>query len=118
MNSDMETYKIISIPVALIILALPFFFKLYAVQGDSMYPELKDSDVLVIDNFSFRFVAPKLGEVIMLHNPHRRAEIIVKRVIGLPGETVHVGDTDVTITHKDGTREVFGKETSPLFHIQ
>lgn len=79
------------------ILALPWVARPYRVQGGSMYPTLKDGQVVFIETISQYVMRPSRGEIMVLHNPHKPSETDIKRVIGLPGETVHVLPDSVVI---------------------
>jgi len=67
------------------------------VSGDSMQATLQDGDNLIVDKISYRFREPKRYEIIVF--PYRYAEdtYYIKRIIGLPGETVQVIDGYVYI---------------------
>lgn len=91
-----------SVLLLVAILALPFVLRPYSVLGDSMYPTLKNGEVMVVDTLSLHIVAPRRGELLVFRNPHHKlqgdsVEIDVKRIIGLPGETVHVREYSVSI---------------------
>lgn len=95
--------KIPSIVGIVLIVSIPFIFRLYVVGGGSMYPTLHDGELVVVDTVSHLGVAPRRGEILVFRNPHRaldgnRVAIDIKRVIGLPGETVHVRNDRVVIS--------------------
>ena len=84
------------------ILSLPFFLRPFAVNGSSMAPTLRSDDVVLVDTLSYRLVPIQRGELLVFRNPHRktegdRVEVDIKRVIGLPGETVHVRADKVVV---------------------
>ena len=97
---------------SILILALPFFIHPYVVKGGSMSPTLRESQRLVVETFSHRFVAPRRGEVMVLHNPHDKVVTEIKRVVGLPTEHVEMGAEGVIVTKKDGTKEHFAEGTA------
>ncbi len=106
-----KTYQWSATAIALLILVSPFVCTIYLVQGDSMAYALRSKDILLIERVSLQMLSPRHGEIIALRNPHKPSEIVVKRVIGLPGETMHVHDSDVVIVHVDGSEETFSKDT-------
>ncbi len=79
------------------------------VAGDSMLNTLHDKDQLIIDKVSYRFRDPERYEIIVF--PYRYAEetFYIKRIIGLPGETVLIKDGYVYINGKK-LEESFGRE--------
>jgi signal peptidase I len=83
------------VTVLCLIISFPLWIRPYAVNGDSMETTLRKDDMILVDTLSLRLLGPHRGELILFRNPHRRTEgghveIDVKRVIGLPYETVHV----------------------------
>lgn len=64
-------------------------YKLVIVDGDSMLPSLHHSDLLVVDRFAYRRRRPARGDVaVALY----REELIIKRIVGLPGEELELRD--------------------------
>ncbi len=79
------------------------------VSGDSMYPSLEDGDNLIIDKISYRFVDPKRFDVIVFPFQYQDETYYIKRVIGLPGETVQIQDGEIYINGKI-LKESYGYE--------
>lgn len=67
------------------------------VEGSSMYPTMEDGDSLMIDKISYRFREPERFEIIVFRYPHGQDTYYIKRIIGLPGETVRIQDGRVYI---------------------
>ncbi len=67
------------------------------VDGESMYPVLSDGDQLIIDKVSYQFKDPKRFDVVVFPFQYRDGTCLIKRVIGLPGETVRITDGQVYI---------------------
>jgi signal peptidase I len=67
-----------------------FGVALSVVNGTSMQPTLQDGDRLLINKFSLLFDTPKKGDVITFRDPSDPNRYLVKRVIGLPGDTVEI----------------------------
>ncbi len=87
-------------------LALAFFIRFfiaapYVVSGASMIPTFYDYHYLIIDRVTYGFEAPQRGDVIVLDLPQDTSRALIKRVIGLPGETVSLTGTDVTIINAE-----------------
>lgn len=62
-----------------------------------MEPNFSDRDYLIVDEISYRFRNPKRGEVIVFKYPHNPSQRFIKRIIGLPGETVEIQDNKVIL---------------------
>lgn len=74
-----------------------FFFSVLVVRGRSMEPNYNDGNVLVINKISYVIGDPHRGDVIAMFFPGETQKRFIKRVIGLPGETVKVADGHVSI---------------------
>ena len=85
-----------------------FVFQPFLVRGESMEPNFHQGDYLVIDELSFRFRDPERGEVIVLKFPGDTSQRYIKRIIGLPGETVQVKDGQVAL-EKNGEEIVLNE---------
>lgn len=69
-------------------------FRLCLVKGDSMRPSLHSGDLLVVDRQAYHAAAPKRGDIVVADNGR---ELLVKRVVGLPGELVELRLGDVYV---------------------
>lgn len=80
------------------------------VNGMSMYPTLDDQDHLIADKISYRFVDPKRYDIIVFPYQHEENTYYIKRIIGLPGETIQITGGTIYI---DGEvlEEDYGRET-------
>ena len=101
--------KIILI-AALIVLPIRYFiFQPFIVKGESMVPNFHSGDYLIIDEISYTLGTPKRGDVVVLKYPLDSSQRFIKRIVGLPGETVQVKDGKVTIS-KDGNTFVLDEK--------
>lgn len=101
-------FEIFRIAILALIIVLPiryFIFQPFIVKGASMDPNFRDGDYLIIDELSYRFKEPKRGEVIVFKFPLNPSNRFIKRIIGLPGETIEIKNNRITVL-KDGTSEV------------
>jgi len=95
------------IPYILIIIVV-LLFKRYIVSpirvnGQSMYPTLKNSDMMILNETSYYFKDIKRFDIVVVD---AKDELIIKRVIGLPGET---------ISYKDNTLYINGKKVEEKY---
>jgi len=77
-----------------------FIVQPFLVSGSSMQHTFEDSDYLMVDEISYKFNDPKRGEVIIFKFPTNTKQYLIKRVIGLPNETVEVSNNTVTIRNE------------------
>lgn len=96
--------------VVLTYLIITFVGQRTRVDGRSMNPTLNDGDNLIVEKLSYRFSDPERFDIIVFP-PKGSSEYYIKRIIGLPGETVRI-DTEGNIYINDEIlEENYGKET-------
>lgn len=85
---------LIDIALALGIAAIlrGFVFTLVCVKGFSMSDTLKTGDRLFATKLDLLFLKPKRGQIVICHYPDSHRKNYVKRVIGLPGDTLEISD--------------------------
>lgn len=67
------------------------------VSGNSMYDTLENGDNLILEKLSYRFHDPERFDIVVFRYTHRENTFYIKRVIGLPGETVQIIDSKIYI---------------------
>jgi signal peptidase I len=67
------------------------------VDGDSMVPTLVSGEYVIVSRLSYRLGSPERGDIIVFHFPRNPQEEYIKRVIGLPGDTVEVKNGSVYV---------------------
>ncbi|MBI2356129.1 MAG: signal peptidase I [Candidatus Doudnabacteria bacterium] len=92
--------KVIIIALAIILPVRYFLFQPFIVSGSSMEPNFSHGEYLIIDEISYRFQDPTRGDVVVLRFPKDRKQFFIKRIVGLPGETVTIDNGRVTIKNK------------------
>jgi signal peptidase I len=98
---------------ALISLAIFFFVYVFLVQphrikGESMVPNFADGELILSEKITYRFGKPKRGDVVVFQAPPPNRVDFIKRVVGLPGESVEIEDGEVFV---DGKKLVEPYET-------
>ncbi len=100
-----ETIQFVLIALAIALPIRFFVAQPFVVNGLSMFPTFNNSDYLIVDQLTYRFNEPERGDVIVFHNPGDYSQFYIKRIIGLPLETVKIEGAKVTIInseHPDG----------------
>jgi len=99
----LETLKL-SVLAFLIVFPIRYFlFQPFLVSGNSMSPNFEDRDYLLVDEISFRFREPERGEVIVFRAPAEPSSRYIKRIIGLPNETIEIRDGSIFISSDNET---------------
>lgn len=98
-----------------ILIGLTFLINTYVgqrtyISGPSMQPTLHDGDNLIVDKISYRFTDPKRYDIIVFPYRYQDDTFYIKRIIGLPGETVQIINGYVYINGELREDEVYGAE--------
>ena len=98
-----------------ILIGLTFLINTYVgqrtyISGPSMQPTLHDGDNLIVDKISYRFTDPKRYDIIVFPYRYQEDTFYIKRIIGLPGETVQIINGYVYINGELREDEVYGAE--------
>ena len=80
------------------------------VVGDSMKNTLHDGDNLLVDKLSYRFKDPERFDVIVFPYQHEENTYYIKRIIGMPGETIRIEQDGKIIINDEVLEENYGKE--------
>ncbi|HLR80363.1 MAG TPA: signal peptidase I [Bacillota bacterium] len=84
-----EWIKIVIVAVILAYFFRTFIFATSIVEGESMEPTLVDGERVIFNKWIYLFGKPERGDIVIIQRP---AKTYVKRIIGLPGETIFVKD--------------------------
>lgn len=96
-----DLVKILIIAVIIIVPFRTFVAEPFVVSGSSMLPNYHNGDYLIIDRLSYITGVPKRGDVIVLKYPKDNTQFFIKRIIGLPGETVRLSQGHVVIINNE-----------------
>ncbi len=77
-----------------------FLFQPFVVEGNSMEPNMHSNQYLIVDKLSYRLKNPQRGEVVVFAAPDIAGVDYIKRIIGLPGETVKITGDKIYIDNK------------------
>jgi signal peptidase I len=103
-----QVWELTRFVLSVLLIVIPirvFIAKPFIVSGASMYPTFKDSEYLIIDELSYYLRPPERGEVAIFKFPKDESKYFIKRIIGLPGETITVKNNQVTIKTATGQTE-------------
>ncbi len=115
-----ETAKLVIVALIIIVPLRYYVVQPFFVLGASMEPNFENGDYLIIDEISYKFSSPKRGDVVVFKYPFNPKEYYIKRIIGLPGETISFRNGKVFIKNKENPEGFFldekeymldGKET-------
>lgn len=87
----------IIIPVVAALLIHQYLFTFARVDGTSMLDTLHENNIMGVSRLHYRFNEPQRGEIITCNYPGEGNKLFVKRIIGLPGETIEIREGTVYI---------------------
>jgi signal peptidase I len=97
---------------AVIILPIRYFVaQPFIVSGASMEPNFHTGEYLIINELAYHLHNPERGDIIVFKYPKDNTQYFIKRVVGLPGETVSIQDNKVIVTNKDNPKGFVLDET-------
>lgn len=111
--SFFEIVETLVISLVAVFLVRSFIAQPFLVSGSSMEPGFTDGNYLLVDEVSYRFREPERGEAIVFKYPKNHKTFYIKRIIGLPGETISVERGKVTITSASGKEVLEESYISP-----
>lgn len=100
-NFFKEIFKFSLIALLIVVPIRLFIAQPFIVSGASMDPTFDSGQYLIVDQLSYRFNEPQRGEVIIFRYPKDQTKFFIKRIIGLPNETITIQGTTITVINKD-----------------
>ena len=95
--SFLEVLEIALVAVGAVFIVRTFFVQPFLVSGSSMVPNFQNGNYVLVDELTYRLRSPERGDVVVFHDPQDWSTYFIKRVIGLPGETVKIANNTVTV---------------------
>jgi signal peptidase I len=135
-SSEVPTTPILAVPaeektnwrqffldlIETLLLAVVLYFGINAisarvrVDGFSMVPTLQDGEYVLVSKLSYRLGEPQHGDIIVFKYPGEPPQDLIKRIIGLPGDTVQVNGSVVYVNGQSLTEPYIA--ASPLYQGQ
>ncbi len=100
-NTIVEIIRFSVIALLIVVPIRMFIAQPFIVSGASMEKTFHTGEYLIVDQLSYHFHEPSRGDVIIFRYPKDPSKFFIKRVVGLPGETVDIKDATVTIYNED-----------------
>lgn len=100
-ESFFDFFRFAIIAVLVVVPVRMFIAQPFVVSGASMEPTFQGGHYLIIDELSYRFEEPSRGEVIVFRFPIEPSKFLIKRVVGLPGETIEIRGDTITVFNKE-----------------
>jgi signal peptidase I len=79
---------------------ITFVIRTFYIPSESMQPTLQQRDVLLVNEFAYRVGAPQRGDIVVFRPPVASSNNFIKRVIGVPGDTLRIENGNVYVNGK------------------
>jgi signal peptidase I len=103
MKRSVREFLILLAIAVVIFVGLRSAVQTFVVYGPSMEPNFWDEQRLLVSKVVYKIHEPQRGDVIVFHPPDMTRDSYIKRIIGLPGESVTIEDGQVYIHKPDGS---------------
>ena len=88
LNSIFDFFQGIVVFMAMLVMVYLFLFSPQEINGQSMFPTFYDKELLITNKIIYKLKEPKRGDVVIFKSPRNKEIDYIKRVIGLPGDTI------------------------------
>lgn len=93
----LDLLETVVISFAMFVIVYLFLFQPHQVEGNSMQPTFDNAEYILTDKVSYRFRDPQRGDVIVFNSPHDERVDFIKRIVGVPGDTVMLLSREVVL---------------------
>ncbi|PIU75112.1 MAG: signal peptidase I [Candidatus Portnoybacteria bacterium CG06_land_8_20_14_3_00_39_12] len=94
-------WELVKIFIVVLVVVVPirvWVMQPFFVSGASMEPNFENGEYLIVDEISYRFSQPQRGDVIVFRYPQDPRQYFIKRIIGLPGESIKINSEGIYIS--------------------
>lgn len=99
-NSIVEILRFSIIALLIVIPIRMFIAQPFIVSGASMQETFQNGEYLIVDQVSYHLHSPERGDVVIFRYPKDPSKYFIKRIIGIPGDTITIEESDVTIVNE------------------
>ncbi len=96
-QSFWEMARFVLLAIAIVIPIRIYIAQPFVVSGSSMIPTFENGQYLIIDEISYRLEDPERYDVVVFRYPNDTKKFFIKRIIGLPNETINIEGSKITI---------------------
>lgn len=100
-SSIVEILRFSLIALLIVVPIRMFIAQPFIVSGASMQETFHNGEYLIVDQVSYHLHAPERGDVVIFRYPKDPSKYFIKRIIGVPGDTITIEDSNVTIVNEE-----------------
>ncbi|MEA3399172.1 MAG: signal peptidase I [Patescibacteria group bacterium] len=100
MKKKDSIWELIELLILVLVIVIPirmFIAQPFLVSGESMLPTFHDKEFLIVDELSYLTGEPERGDIAIFKYPVNKKRIFIKRIIGIPGDTITISNGNVFI---------------------
>lgn len=110
-----DTVQTLLLAASVFLVIYVFLFRPFEVNGQSMYPNFHNGELILTNLISLKTGNPRRGDVIVLQAPDEPEKDYIKRVIGMPGDTLYINNGDIFINNKKFDESAYLKNSVKTF---
>ena len=119
LRQDLRSWtRDLAVALGLALVIIVFLYQPVKVEGTSMAPLLSDQERIFINKFVYRFEPIERGDVVVFWYPLDRSKSFIKRVVGLPGETIEIRGGHLYVNGKHAARSLCPGELSRRIELR
>lgn len=100
-NPFLEILRFSLIALVIVLPIRLFVAQPFIVSGASMEETFQSGEYLIVDQISYQFQSPERGDVVIFRYPRDPSTFFIKRVIGIPGDTISIANSEVRISNDE-----------------
>jgi signal peptidase I len=96
-------WDVVKFAIIALLIVIPiriFVAQPFVVSGESMYPTFHNGEYLIVDELSYNIGNPVRGDVVIFRYPNDQKRFFIKRIIGLPNETLIINEDQIKIINE------------------
>ena len=103
MSKSFRETLIVILALVVLFVGLRLTIQTYIIEGPSMEPNYWENEWMIVNKLSYKFHEPQRGDIIVFQPPISSTKPFIKRIIGLPGESVEIKNGTVYVHKTDGS---------------
>lgn len=100
-DSAIEFFKFAIIALIIVLPIRTFIAQPFIVSGDSMFPTFHNGEYLIVDELSYNLKKIHRGDVVIFRFPGNTKKFFIKRIVGLPNETIKIDGSNIKIINEE-----------------
>lgn len=105
-----ELIKFAALALLIVIPIRSFVAQPFIVSGSSMVPTFENKEYIIVDQITYKFKKIERGEVVIFRFPQDPSKFFIKRIMGLPGDTLEISDSEIIITNESNPNGIILKQ--------